>query len=172
MSIRDRITESAGKNITFLPGECDKFLLGFAVRGGSDAPVACYGYQAAKAAMLDRYRDAERAYAELNAVLNGEQSEHVLWLYRYSRGVMWDIINREQFKRWESLDQAVVGIGELAGDPVGIVYNRALCIDIVAGNTTSSNAASTQLDAIDFVNNSIVGIDLQERTPWFLTHVK
>lgn len=172
MSLQGRVAELAEAELTFLPGECDKFLLGYAVQGGTNAVRACYGYQAAKAAMLDRYRDSKRAYAELNYLMTDKDAGSVLWLYRYSRKVLWEIINRAQYKRWASLDKAVLGVGHLAGDPVGVVYNRALCVDILTMDTVSSDPSATALDAINFVDDNVVGVYLQEYTPWFLTHVK
>lgn len=174
MALRDRVTELAGIDLEYLPSQCDSFLLGFAQRGGSSRPLACYGYQAAKAALWERYKDVRRLYAELQVLGNFYLDADVLWVVRYARKEMWRMIAEAGYKRWESLDRAVIGIGSVRGEVSGLVYNKSLCVDILRSDTVASvqDNARRQLDAISFIEDKVVGLDLCEYSPWFLTHVK
>lgn len=174
MTRRDRTDEAAGAKLTYLPEHCDRFLLGYVERSGGEEKLACYGYQAAKAHLHELYSDSRRLYAELQLLESEQNSDSVMWLFRYARKELWSRINETGYKRWESLDRAVIGIGAVKRVEQGIVYNKALCVDILNSDTAASvlTPGRTQLDAINFVEEKIVKVDLQEGSPWFLTHIK
>lgn len=172
MTLKDRINEAAGMDLSYLSDRCDEFLIGYAELGGRTRTVACYGYQAAKAALTSRYEDPARMYVELQTVLVEAESSDVLMLTRYSRKELWRRIFEKAYNRWELMDNAVVGIGTLRNDVPRIVYNKALCVDVLLGSTAVQDTARALTDAVTYVEDKVIGVDLGDNSAWFLTQVK
>ena len=171
--IRDRIIDVAeDDSLRFMSSRYDKGLLGYVEEGGLGKKMACYGYQAVKAVLGESRATPERMYAELRLMEADDEFENVMLLTRYRPRVLWEIAGECRFKRWESLDRAAIGIGSIGYDEVGIVYNKALCLDILKFNSTPMSGEGSYDYITDFFNRSVMSVNLADSTPYFLTQVK
>lgn len=167
-SVRDRINDLAEKNLTYADKKWDKALLGFVERyDGTVLP--CYGYQALKVLASTRLASDGAYKAVMSVIGDGHFVMHKL-----GKTELWDVIRENRLPRWEMLDRAILGVGQLGWSDQSVVYNRALCTQVLSEIQSVSSdkkmAASSQ--AILFFDTCIAPVQLGPNSPWYLTVIQ
>lgn len=171
---KDRISEAAAVDLTFLDDSLDNALLGYAVSGGRGRYVLpCYGYQVIKSVLLNNGYSGADMYARLRQIYAKAGRPYPLILTKMSHKALWEAIANNNYVRWEQLDKAILGIGKIGSDITGIVYSAPLCIDILTKtSSTLRSEEEKRLQAIRFFEEGIMPLSTPKYTPWYLTPVK
>lgn len=169
---REQIEEEVSYDLKFLDDKWDAALLGYAQSGGPGRHILpCYGYQALKAIIRSSgISDGTDTYIAMQLLYNSMPIEAPLVLTKLTRPVLWNEAKSKNFMRWESLDNAVLGIGKLKYTTTGLVYSKPLCVDILA--KTSKAKGNNTVNAIHKLEEELIPVAAQRYTPWYLTPVK
>lgn len=165
---RERIDDLAEKALQYADDKWDKALLGY-VEDHSGTIMPCYGYQALK--VLSKKYNSD--YASAFSAVNNLASEGHFILHRLNERVLWETIKAHNTPRWASLDKAILGLGKSGWTDAGVVYNRALCINIFSSMqaVSSGSAMDNYTQAINFIDNCIIPVAIGDPSPWYLTSV-
>lgn len=176
MSRLQTVEDIAGKRLSRLPEWADKALIGFAERTGEDgrlSTVACYGYQAMKAALRELNMHPSSLYMMLSAA---RFTPGVLVLYKYNKPSLWNIVHSKGMHRWELLDAALLGVGEMSGSSDSVVYSTPISTNILAtaqrwSDEGVSGGMMPSVHALRMLENTVLPVHIGPDTPWFLTPV-
>lgn len=172
---REKITDMAnGADLEFLEDSWDNALIGLAESGAPGrAVLPCYGYQALKAILKDRGCNPAEMYARLQQLINSIEYEKPLFLTKYKKKELWQIICAKNFPRWDSLDHAIIGLGKTGWDDRGVVYSKPLAVTTIMNNqsSTSENKLLETGETLRFLEAHIIPVCLGEYTPWFVTPI-
>lgn len=170
---REKISEALSYDLKFMDDKWDKALLGYAESGGPGRYILpCYGYQALKAMLRDVGYDGENTYVALQLMMREMPDEAPLILTKLNRNELWQTARRERFMRWESLDNAVLGIGKIRYKTTGLVYSKPLCIDILTKTSAATDRNSKVLNAINKLEEEVIPVEAPKYTPWYLTPIR
>lgn len=171
---REKITEQVQADLKFLPDKWDRALLGYVERGGPGRHVLpCYGYQAAKAILKGIGYTPQAMYPTWNKTVSSMRGNKPLTLYKYNNRELWKRITEGRLPRWELLDTAIIGLGQLGWEQKGLVYNKATCVDLFVKSQTSTRSDMlATVDAITRLETNNIPVSLGEYTPWYLTPVQ
>jgi hypothetical protein len=170
---REKITETLSYDLQFMDDRWDRALLGYAESGGPGRYVLpCYGYQAMKAILRDIGYYGEDAYVALQVMMRNMPKEAPLILTKLNRKDLWKTASDSGFMRWESLDNAVLGVGKIKYKTTGLIYSRPLCIDILSTTSAAVDRNTKLLNAINKLEEELIPVEAPRYTPWYLTPIK
>lgn len=173
MLIREKITDALSYTLQFMDDKWDRALLGYAESGGPGRYILpCYGYQAMKAILKEQGYDSVNTYTALQLMMRDMPDEAPLILTKVNRSAMWERANKEGFMRWDTLDNAVLGIGRIKYNTTGLIYSKPLCIDILMKNSAAQDKNARVLSAINKLEEELIPVEAPRYTPWYLTPIK
>lgn len=170
------VEDVAGRRLVGLPRWADKALIGFAERAGADGRIvsaACYGYQAMKAVLREMDERPDGMYRTL---ASARFTPGILVLYKYAKSALWSTVQARGLHRWELLDSALLGVGEMSGVPDAVVYSTPISTNVLAAaqrwsDEGAAGGTTPSLHALRMLENTVLPVHIGPDTPWFLTPV-
>lgn len=171
-----KVMELAECELKFLHPDWNSALLGFAERGTEEGRyvLPCYGYQALKAIASQKTSNPEEIYKLITGAIYDAPKEKPLIVTRYNHKALWRQVRLYKYPRWQYLDKAIIGLGREGWENSGLVYNKALCCDILVGNqsTLETNPMVLKANARKTLDETIIPVSLGDYSPWFVTQIK
>ncbi len=83
-----------------------------------------------------------------------------------NRAIFWRMVLAEELTRWEQLDDAILGVGQIGDGPLVTVYSKKKALHLLARILEPSERIWISIE--DFFNNNIASVNLGPQTPYFI----